>query len=327
METISELFALLNLYSVKYGAGLIYGILIGCLALIIFICFMVFRKVNKVLIKRNVCRFFELSDLDNFDVRKMGRPRTKYYREDGVNSFNLSLPHWKYMLEDGSKDKSKLFNKVVWEKSILWLHAGRKVYVVYTKDPWDMVCLVHILRESGLDISPCQQELDKQEDAEQQRKSCNKVIYNVVQRTGGDKQQFVELCRERLLAWGYKVADAPQNTCDIDLFVQKNNKPSIVRCFLTFQGQLINLEDLQSLKKDAEQFFADSCMLITTGSVTVAAAGYAREHNIEIICGEQLVELLQKDSSVIGKDYLDWEITEKDINSLLDEECLNYIFR
>ena len=73
METISELFALLNWYSVKYGAGLIYGILIGCLALIIFICFMVFRKINKVLIKRNVCRFFELSDLDNFDVRKMGR--------------------------------------------------------------------------------------------------------------------------------------------------------------------------------------------------------------------------------------------------------------
>ena len=327
METISELFALLNWYSVKYGAGLIYGILIGCLALIIFICFMVFRKINKVLIKRNVCRFFELSDLDNFDVRKMGRPGTKYYREDGVNSFNLALPHWKYMLEDGSKDKSKLFNKVVWEKSILWLHAGRKVYVVYTKDPWDMVCLVHILRESGLDISPCQQELDKQETLEQQKNSCNKVIYNVVQSVAGDKQQFVDLCRERLSVWGYKVADAPQNTCDIDLFIQKNNKPSIVRCLLTFQGQLINLEDLQSLKKDAEQFFADSCMLITTGSVTVAAAGYAREHNIEIICGEQLVELLEKDSSVIGRDYLNWEMTEKDINSLLDEECLNYIFR
>lgn len=321
-----ELLSFINQYCTKYGTNIVYGVLLGFVFILILFVYIIGRHIKQTLIKRKVCRFFDLSDLDKFEVRKMGKSGTVNYREDGVNSFNLSLPHWKYMLEDGSKDKVKLFNRVVWEKSILWLHAGKNVYVVSNKDPWDMIYLVQRLRESGLDIAPCQQELDKQDALEQAKKSCNKEIYNLVQQINGDKEKFVELCRERLLAWGYNVADAPQNTCDIDLFVQRKGRPSIVRCLLISQGQLINLDDLQSFKKDAETFFAETCMLITTGSVTVAAAGYARENKINIISGEQFVEFLQKDVSSVGKGYLDWGMTNSDIISLLDDECADCIF-
>jgi len=325
--TFSNLLALVSIYSAKYGAGLVYGILISCLLLVILFLFIIFHKLRETLVKHKVCSFFDLSDLSQFKVRVMGKPGTRYYREDGVNSFHLELPHWKYMLEDGSKDKAKWFNKVVWEESVLWLHSGRKIYVLCTDDPWDMAYLVHMLRDSGLDISPCQQELDKQDQLEKQKQSCNRAIFNLIQQTAGEKQKFVEICRERLLVWGYKVADAPQNKCDIDLFVQRKGHPSIVRCLLVSQGQLINLEDMQSLRQDMEQFFADSCIMITTGSVTVAAAGYARENKIDVICGEHLIELMQKNPESIEKEWLDWEMTNNDIISLLDEDCAKSILR
>ena len=45
------------------------------------------------------------------------------------------------------------------------------------------------------------------------------------------------------------------------------------------------------------------------------------DNKIDIVCGEQLIELVYKDSSSVGKEYLDWELTNNDIIGLLDEEC------
>lgn len=324
LDLLAKPLTYINLLSNRLGIEpkLMYGILISIISLIILlIVILAIHKIKRVFIERRISGFFNISDLSKFRVRRMGKPGTQYYREDGVNSFELALPHWKNMLEDGSRDKKRLFNKVVCDKSFLWLHAGRKVYILSCKDPLEMIYLVHTLRDSGLDIAPCIQELDKQIKAEEQKLSVNKLIYNLVQKANGDREVFIELCKERLQVWGYTVAAAPQNSYDMDLFVQRNGHPSIVRCLLTSQGQLISLDYLQSFKQAAEQLLADNCMLITTGSITVAAAGYAKDNKIDIVCGEQLIELVYKDSSSVGKEYLDWELTNNDIIGLLDEEC------
>lgn len=324
LDLLAKPLSYINLLAIHLGINekLMYGILIGTAFLIILLfLILVLSKIKKILIRRKVSSFFNITDLSKFKIKKMGKSGTPHYREDGVNSFELALPHWKHMLEDGSKDKKRLFNRVVCDKSLLWLHAGRKVYVLSCSDPFEMIYLIHTLRDSGLDIAPCTQELDKQFKAEQQKLSVNKLIYNLIQRANGDREVFIELCAKRLQAWGYTVTKAPQNDFDMDLFVQRNGHPSIVRCLLTFQGELISLDYIQSFKQAAEQVFADNCMLIATGSVTVAAAGYAKENKIDIVCGEQLIELIYKDVNSLGKEYLNWELTNNDIIGLLDEEC------
>lgn len=302
-----------------------------CAAVALLVLLLLRRLIKKLRIsatKRGITNFFGAVDLGRFRVGKMGKSGTRYYMDDGLNVYKLSLPHWKKANEDKSKDHSKHFNKVIWEESILWLHAGRNVYVFRTNDPWDMLYLVHALRETGLDIAPCQQELDKQERLENTKRSCDDVIEELVARMKGNRRAFVELCRQRLHIRGFAVSDAPQNPYDIDLFVQKKGRPNIVKCLLSQRSHLTGLDEMRSFKEATEEYFAESCTIITTGHITVAAAGFAREHNVDMICNDDLVELLEENKKIpADKKYLRWELRESDMMQMLPEDLRTTILK
>lgn len=273
--------------------------------------------------KRAVCKFFSIDDLSRFTVKKMGKAGSKYYYSEGVNTFTLTLPKWKYADAYGNREPHRLFNKVIYGESILWLHARNKVYVLSTKDPWEMTYLVHTLRESSIDILACKQEMEKQESIERAKPTLDEFIQCLIARMDGDETKFVALCRERLEAQGMQVMDAPKNKYGINFFAKKGSAPCLVKCMFVPYKHLSSLEELKEFREAADDLFTNSCILITTGHITIAAAGYAREHNIELIYTERLMRLMDETELLDPqKAYLQWELSNHDLNALMPEDLV-----
>ena len=305
------------------------GTILLAFLIVLNVIFSMFRSARKSLQKGAVRSFFNISDdLKGFDIQKMGKPGTQYYIQENMNCFNLALPYWKKANADGSRDCTKRFNKVIWQECVLWLHAGRSVYVLTTKDPWEILSLVHELRDGGLDIAPCMQELEKQERLESERKSCDEVISNLIKQMDGDHDAFVQYCREKLTAYGCSVSDAPKNDDNIDLFLHWKGRACVARCTLAGRDYLSGLEEVKTFQIRAAESFSDVCMLITTGHATVAAAGYAREHDVELICNESLVALMDESARILpGKEFMRWELNKDDMQELLPTGILASDFR
>lgn len=290
-------------------------ILFGCLsALMALIVFSISKSAFKAIKYRSVKKFFGIADLSGFKQKLMGRVGSKYYIEDGVNAFQLGIP----------RQKGK--NRIVKEKSVLWLIAGRKTHVLITKDPFAMIHLVHQLRNSGLDISPCDQELEKQQRILDSQKSMDETIRDTIEKMENDND-FVELCRQRLTIHGFTVSDAPRNNEGIRLFINHHDQPKIVKCLLVDRNTLISTEEIEVFKDALLKFFVDAGIMITTGKVSGAAVSLAKAHNIEIIFNEKLVDLLHAAKEIsANKQYLRWELTPEDIKALLPEGAIEKIF-
>ena len=275
-----------------------------------------------------VKKFYSIDDLDKFKVMKMGKAGSKYYYAEGVNTFRLAMPRWKFADSYGAKEPGKLFNKVIWEESILWLHIRNKVYVLSTKDPWEMVYLVHTLRESGVDILACKQEMDKQEQIESSKPSTDEFIQGMIARMDGKEEDFYALCRRRLEAQGMQVMDAPKNRHGINYFAKSGHTPCLVMCQFVPYKHLNGLEELKEFREAADDLFTTDCIMISTGHITIAAASYANDNHIEVICGDKFVQLMDERVKLDpGKAYLAWELTSHDLNGFLPDDLLKKIFK
>lgn len=280
-------------------------------ALILFGCV---KAIVKRLKYHSVKKFFGIVDLSGFKLKRMGGASTKYYSENGVNEFSLGIPHL--------KGKSK----VIKENSILWLIAGRRTHVLLTKDPFAMLHLVHELRDSGLDISPCDQELEKQKRIRESQKSADELISDIIN-SMKDESDFVELCRQRLTIHGFTVSDAPRNNDGVQLFINHHDQPKMVKCLFSDRSELISTEAIESFKDSLQKFFVNAGILITTGKVSVAAVSLAKAHDIEIIFNDGLVDLLKASKEIsAAKQYLRWELTSEDLNEMLPKEVIEKFF-
>ena len=84
---------------------------------------------------------------------------------------------------------------------------------------------------------------------------------------------------------------------------------------------------MKRVREGASALFAPSCMYITTGQVSVAAAGFALTNEINIVANDQLVEILEENKPVPSdKAYTRWELTNEDLKNLLSEDLLSRIF-
>lgn len=317
---------LISELSIEQCCMLLGGVVILLIIIIPLIIIGLTVSLPKHLRKRSVQKFFGIDDLSRFKVKKMGKAGSKYYYDEGVNTFQLVLPKWKYADSFGGKEPHKLFNKIIQGESVLWLHMRNKVYILSTEDPWEMIYLVHTLRESGIDILACKQEMEKQEQIESSKPTTDEFIQGLIARMGEDTDSFNNLCRKRLEAQGMQVMDAPKNRNGINFFAKNGHNPTLVKCQLVPYKHLDGLEELKEFREAADDLFTDNCIFITTGHITIAAAGYAREHNIEVICTEQLMNLMDESVKLDPtKAYLQWELTTRDLNSLMPEDLVSKI--
>lgn len=297
-------------------------------ALLLIFLIRTFQKMRYKMLCNKVKKIFGIPDLKNFKVHKMGKPDTKYYIPDPGNIYRLYLPHWKYATKDGKK-KRAIGNRVVWEESCIWLRAKKVTYVLCTMDPWDMIYVVHQLREYGVTVVPCQMEQEKKDQLKEETLSTEAYIQQLIASMDGEESSFVELCRNQFESNGYKVMDAPQNRANIELFVQKGKEPRYVKCLFVTRKHLTGLDDMKLLREVVvDDLFGDGCLLITTGRITIAAANYARGNNIEVILDDSLIEFAETKEKVDpAKEFRKWELTEKDLSASLPEDLIRKISR
>jgi len=269
---------------------------------------------------------FGITDFSKFSVVKMGRPGSKYHCDSGSNCFEIHLPHWKFANEDGSRQNRRV-NRVIWEECNLWLHDGHQAYVLTTTNPYELIYLVHTLRDRGIDIAPCSQELEKQDRMEKGKKSLEESLDSIIESVGKDERKFTELCRQRLTLRGYALSDAPKNDYGLNFFFRKNTRPVMVKCQLVPRDYLVGVEEIKGVKAGMENLFAESCLYITTGHISVAAAGFAMSNGIEVASNERLVEIMEENQPIPpDKMFMRWELTNDDLKNLLSEDLLSQIF-
>ena len=305
-------------------------ILIGTAAILLLLITLLLvgigRGMKKGMRQRAIRKAFGVTDFKKFQTRRMGRPGSKYYTDNGSNCFEIVLPHWKFANADGSRQNRRV-NKVIWEECRLWLHDGQKTYVLTTSDPYDMIYLVHTLRDRGVDVAPCAQELDKQDQLEKAKRDPEVVLGELLEKCEGEEDRFAEICRQRMTIRGMSLTDAPGNNNGIQFFFRKDSQPVTVRCQLVSRDYLVGIEEMKRVREGASALFAPSCMYITTGQVSVAAAGFALTNEINIVANDQLVEILEENKPVPSdKAYTRWELTNEDLKNLLSEDLLSRIF-
>ncbi len=318
--------ALLSVIPSNVFQYLLFLLIIFFFVLLTAIFGSIISSIQKWSKEKSLRKAFGITDFSKYKIRKMGRTGSKYYRDTGSNCFEINLPHWKFANEDGSRQNRRV-NKVVWEECSLWLHDRHKTYVMTTTSLHDIIFLVHTLREQGVDIAPCRQELEKQERMEREKKSVEEAIGDVIESVQGNEEQFVELCRQRLTLRGSTLSDAPKNDYGLNFFYRKNSQPVMVKCQLVPRDYLVGIEEMKGVKAGAEELFAESCLFITTGHLSVAAAGFALTNEIEIVTDERLVEIMEEDQPVSAdRMFARWELTNNDLKSLLSEDLLSQIF-
>lgn len=311
-------------------ADIFLYILLGISAFIAFlfigIIVSIVCSIKKWAKRRAIRKTFGITDFSKFTVKKMGRSGSKYYTDNGSNCFEINLPHWKFANEDGSR-QNKRVNKVIWEECHLWLHDGQKTYVLTTADPYEMIFLVHTLRDKGIDIAPCKQETEKQEEIEKSKKSLEESMTDIFELVGNDDDRFAELCRQRLTLRGYTLSEAPRNNFGLNFFFQRNAHPIMVKCHLVPRDYLVSVDEMKGVKEGTESLFAESCLFITTGRLSVAAAGFALTNGIDIISDERLVDIMEEAKPIpADKMFTRWELTNDDLKNLLSEDLLSKIF-
>lgn len=117
--------------------------------------------------------------------------------------------------------------------------------------------------------------------------------------------------------------DAPKNNSGINFFAKRGNTPYLIMCQLVPYKHLNGLEELKKLRSAADSLFTKDCILITTGRISIAAASYARENNIEVICTEQLANLMDETAILDPKKtYLQWQLLPHDLNIMMPEDLL-----
>lgn len=318
--------ALLSVLPAEIFQCLLLVVLAVVLLILIWMLSSIFSGIRKWSIRRTVRKAFGITDLSKFTVRKMGRSKSKYYRSNGANTFEINLPHWKFTNEDGTKQNRRV-NKVVWEECSLWLHNRHKVYVLTTTNPYEVIFLVHMLRDNGIDIAPCRQELDKQEKMEREKKGVEESIRDLIESAQGNEETFADFCKQRLTLRGCTLSDAPKNNYGLNFFYRKNSQPVVVKCQLVPRDYLSGIDEMKGIKAGTEELFAESCLFITTGHLSVAAAGFALTNNIEIISDERLVEIMEESKPIpADKMFTRWELTNNDLKNLLSEDLLSQIF-
>lgn len=83
--------------------------------------------------------------------------RLKSHLRSDSGTYSIGIPVWRYPNADGSGDKRRKGNRIIWKANRL--NIGH--FELTLREPIAMVKLVHKLRSEGHTIAPCRQEADR----------------------------------------------------------------------------------------------------------------------------------------------------------------------
>ncbi len=285
------------------------------LVIVIFCCIVAFiiPKIYSYKLKKKFSEFY--------DVPLSKEMRVKRDKEDRrYNVFSLNLPHWLYQNKDGSPDRRRNYNKMVYPNSYLYLDG----YIVLTNDFKNLYRLVKALRLRDVRIEMCSQEqaklnrLKTTEVLSRVSTSINDLLFTF----SDQPQDFEKFCASLYEKLGYKVTVTPPvNDGGYDIYLERGNTTGIVECKLYNSSNSIGRPLIQKLVGANGVVKADKMIFITTSYFTKGAERYARDMGVEIVDGKALISMINtlnnnnadEDTKDIDNSF-EWQLSEEELS-------------
>ena len=245
------------------------------------------KSIFDSVIKRNFSKSYGTGKLPrSIKVRKESN-------EKGKNYYYLNYPYWSVSKKDGTADRRVKKNPNIWEKSNLYVDN----YLVFSKRPYDLVEVVRRLRSQGVKIDLCKEEKKKRAELLKKKEAFahNNDIQKIIDYYSEKPTNFEGLCSELFESLGYAAKQTPPtNDGGYDILLSKGAEKTIVECKCYSIEHRVGRPSIQKLVGANNIVLANKMLFITTSDFSVAAISYAEEVGVELINGNKLMELLDK---------------------------------
>ncbi len=245
------------------------------------------KSIFDSVIKRNFSKSYGTGKLPrSIKVRKESN-------EKGKNYYYLNYPYWSVSKKDGTADRRVKKNAIIWKKSNLYVDN----YLVFSKRPYDLVEVVRRLRSQGVKIDLCKEEKKKRAELLKKKEAFahNNDIQKIIDYYSEKPTNFEGLCSELFESLGYAAKQTPPtNDGGYDILLSKGAEKTIVECKCYSIEHRVGRPSIQKLVGANNIVLANKMLFITTSDFSVAAISYAEEVGVELINGNKLMELLDK---------------------------------
>ena len=180
-----------------------------------------------------------------------------------------------------------------WDNGVLYVDN----YLVFSKRPYDLVEVVRRLRSQGVKIDLCKEEKKKRAELLKKKEAFahNNDIQKIIDYYSEKPTNFEGLCSELFESLGYAAKQTPPtNDGGYDILLSKGAEKTIVECKCYSIEHRVGRPSIQKLVGANNIVLANKMLFITTSDFSVAAISYAEEVGVELINGNKLMELLDK---------------------------------
>ena len=281
------------------------------IAILIAIClFFILKFIIKIIRKSKIKRKYGIKIPFKFKIK---RNKSEYSRR-----YELDFPKWLYANKDGSRNKVRKNNILVYYPCKLYFDD----FLIISKTPLEMIELINEIRDVlGEDAIPkSMQEIEKYNTVRSRFESFRAAvdIQSIIDKYRDEPSKFEEYCGHLFTAMGYDVRVTPKtNDGGYDLVLHKYKEKTIVECKCYAFRHSIGRPLIQKLVGANQTAQADRVVFITTSDYSREAEDYAKEMNVELIDGEKLLNLIKKffsdSSKPINISKEDWQLDEEDI--------------
>ena len=245
------------------------------------------KSIFDSVIKRNFSKSYGTGKLPrSIKVRKESN-------EKGKNYYYLNYPYWSVSKKDGTADRRVKKNAIIWEKSNLYVDN----YLVFSKRPYDLVQVARRIRSQGVKIDLCKEEKKKRAELLKKKEAFahNNDIQKIIDYYSEKPTNFEGLCSELFESLGYAAKQTPPtNDGGYDILLSKGAEKTIVECKCYSIEHRVGRPSIQKLVGANNIVLANKMLFITTSDFSVAAISYAEEVGVELINGNKLMALLDK---------------------------------
>lgn len=207
-------------------------------------------------------------------------------------NFSLRFPRWEYGNRDGTRDKRRNYNGIIYVNSELYISCWH----ISIPRPWDMLDLVRELRQKGYSIPLCTEEQEKKRQKKNQLSNMEALSLNdIVRKYEPSPTDFEGFCAGLFRSMGYRAKVTPKsNDGGYDIFLSRGRLTAIAECKCYALDHKIGRPAIQKLVGANMIKQASKMLFITTSSFSAPAEAYAAETGVKLVDGRQLLALVEK---------------------------------
>ena len=205
---------------------------------------------------------------------------------------SLRFPRWEYGNRDGTRDKRRNYNGIIYVNSELYVSCWH----ISMPRPWDMLDLVRELREKGYSIPLCAEEQEKKRQKKDQLSNVEALsLKDIVRKYEPSPTEFEEFCASLFRSMGYRAKVTPKsNDGGYDIYLSRGHLTAIAECKCYALDHKIGRPAIQKLVGANMIKQASKMLFITTSSFSAPAEAYVAETGVKLVDGRQLLALVEK---------------------------------